>query len=99
MASKTADPERNNLVDPRTGQAVTPAGPVRAIATSALEAEALAMVGAVLSPAEAEEFFNRGCSRGLWLPDGTKLGSVTYFEVAERPEPEAKPASSEEAAT
>ena len=64
-----------------------------------IEAEALAMVGAVLSPAEAEEFFNRGCSRGLWLPDGTKLGSVTYFEVAERPEPEAKPASSEEAAT
>ena len=57
------------------------------------------MVGAVLSPAEAEEFVNRGCSRGLWLPDGTKLGSVTYFEVTERPEPAAKPTSSEEAAT
>jgi thiamine biosynthesis lipoprotein ApbE len=99
MASKTADPERNNLVDPRTGQAVTLAGPVRAIATSALEAEGLAMVGSVLSAAEAEEFVNRGCSRGLWLPDGTKLGSVTYFEVTERPEPAAKPTSSEEAAT
>jgi len=86
MASKTADPERCNLVDPRTGQAVTLAGPVRAIATSALEAEGLAMAGAVLSASEAEEFVNRGCSRGLWLPDGTKLGSVTYFEVTERPE-------------
>jgi hypothetical protein len=99
MASKTADPERNNLVDPRTGQAVTLAGPVRAIATSALEAEGLAMAACVLNASEAEEFVNRGCSRGLWLPDGTKLGSVTYFEVTERPAPEAKPTSSEEAAT
>jgi thiamine biosynthesis lipoprotein ApbE len=99
MASKTADPERCNLVDPRTGQAVTLAGPVRAIATSALEAEGLAMVGAVLSAAEAEEFVNRGCSRGLWLPDGTKLGSVTYFEVTDRTVPEAKTTTSEESAT
>jgi thiamine biosynthesis lipoprotein ApbE len=91
MASKTADPERCNLVDPRTGQAVTLAGPVRAIATSALEAEGIAMAGAVLSASEAEEFVNRGCSRGLWLPDGTKLGSVTYFEVTERPEPTPAP--------
>lgn len=91
MASKTADPERCNLVDPRTGQAVTLAGPVRAIATSALEAEGLAMAGAVLSASEAEEFVNRGCSRGLWLPDGTKLGSMTYFEVTERPEPTPAP--------
>jgi hypothetical protein len=33
------------------------------------------------------------------LPDGTKLGSVTYFEVTERPAPEDKPTSSEDAAT
>lgn len=89
MASKTADPARNNLVDPRTGQLVSLAGPVRAIATSALEAEGLAMAAAVLSVSEAEEFVNRGCSRGLWLPDDTKLGSVTYFEVTDRPAPEA----------
>ena len=85
MASKTADPQRNNLVDPRTGQPAAPAGPVRAIATSALEAEGMAMAAAVLTASEAEEFVNRGCSRGLWLPDGTKLGSVSYFEVTERP--------------
>ena len=99
MASKTADATRNNLVDPRTGQPVSLPGPVRAIATSALEAEGLAMAACVLNASEAEEFVNRGCSRGLWLPDGTKLGSVTYFEVTERPAPEAKPTSSEEAAT
>ncbi|PHX80386.1 MAG: hypothetical protein CK541_00215 [Opitutia bacterium] len=91
MASKTADPTHGNLVDPRTGQVVSLTGPVRAIATSALEAEGLAMAGAVMSPAEAEEFVNRGCSRGLWLPDDTKLGSVTYFEVTERPEPTPAP--------
>jgi thiamine biosynthesis lipoprotein ApbE len=99
MASKTADPARGNLVDPRTGQPVSLPGPVRAIATSALEAEGLAMAAAVLNAAEAEEFVNRGCSRGLWLPDGTKLGSVTYFEVTERPAPEARPVSAEESAT
>ena len=88
MASKTADPARNNLVDPRTGQLVSLTGPVRAIATSALEAEGLAMAASVLSVSEAEEFVNRGCSRGLWLPDDTKLGSVSYFEVTDRPLPE-----------
>jgi thiamine biosynthesis lipoprotein ApbE len=88
MASKTADHMHGNLVDPRTGQVISLPGPVRAIATSALEAEGLAMAAAVLSVSEAEEFVNRGCSRGLWLPDGTKLGSVTYFEVTDRPSPE-----------
>lgn len=99
MASKTASPAHGNLVDPRSGQVVSLPGPVRAIATSAVEAEGLAMAAAVLNASEAEEFVNRGCSRGLWLPDGTKLGSVTYFEVTDRAVPEAKPASSEEAAT
>jgi thiamine biosynthesis lipoprotein ApbE len=99
MASKTADTTHGNLVDPRTGQVISLTGPVRAIATSALEAEGLAMAGAVLSASEAEEFVNRGCSRGLWLPDGTKLGSVTYFEVTDRSAPEAKTTSSEESAT
>ena len=89
IASKTADTVHGNLIDPRTGQVVSLSGPVRSIATSAMEAEGLAMAASVLSAAEAEEFVNRGCSRGLWLPDGTKLGSVTYFEVTERPEPEA----------
>lgn len=99
MASKTASAAHGNLVDPRTGQVVSLPGPVRAIATSAVEAEGLAMAAAVLNASEAEEFVNRGCSRGLWLPDGTKLGSVSYFEVTERPVPEAKPVSSEESAT
>ena len=99
MASKTADLTHGNLVDPRTGQVITLPGPVRSIATSALEAEGLAMAAAVLNASEAEEFVNRGCSRGLWLPDGTKLGSVTYFEVTDRSAPEAKTTSAEESAT
>jgi thiamine biosynthesis lipoprotein ApbE len=99
MASKTADTTHGNLVDPRTGQVISLPGPVRAIATSALEAEGLAMAGAVLNASEAEEFVNRGCSRGLWLPDGTKLGSVTYFEVTDRTVPEATTTSAEESAT
>ena len=99
MASKTASAAHGNLVDPRTGQVVSLPGPVRAIATSAVEAEGLAMAAAVLNASEAEEFVNRGCSRGLWLPDGTKLGSVSYFEVTDRTAPEAKPVSSEESAT
>lgn len=99
MASKASCAAHGNLVDPRTGQPVSLPGPVRSIATSAVEAEGLAMAAAVLSPAEAEEFVNRGCSRGLWLPDGTKLGSVTYFELTPRPAPDAKPADAGEAAT
>ena len=35
----------------------------------------------------------------LWLPDGTKLGSVTYFEVTDRTLPEAATTSAEESAT
>jgi len=88
MASKSSDAARGNLVDPRTGHTVALVGPVRAIATSAIEAEGLAMAGAVLSASEIEEFVNRGCSRGLWLPDGSKLGSMTYFDVTDRSAPE-----------
>jgi hypothetical protein len=88
MASKSSDAARGNLVDPRTGHTVALVGPVRAIATSAIEAEGLAMSGAVLSASEIEEFVNRGCSRGLWLPDGSKLGSMTYFDVTDRSAPE-----------
>ena len=39
MASKTADLTHGNLVDPRTGQVISSPGPVRSIATSALEAD------------------------------------------------------------
>ena len=87
LASKAPE-SRANLIDPRTGRALAPAGALRALATSALEAEGLAMAGTVLSIAESEEFVNRGCSRGLWLPDDTKLGAFTYFEITDRPTPD-----------
>lgn len=84
LASKSA--QGGNLVDPRDGRAISlPDGPVRSLCTNALEAEGVAMAAAVLSPAEIEEVVNRGCSRGAWLPDGTRLGSLTYFDITERP--------------
>lgn len=85
LASKGADTHRGNLVDPRTGRAVSLPEPVRALCTSAIEAEGVAMAAAVLSPSEVEEVVGRGCSRGVWLPDGTRLGSLTYFDITERP--------------
>ena len=38
---------------------------------------------------EFGELVNQGCSRGAWLPDGSRHGSVAYFEVTDRPAPEA----------
>ncbi|MFM8549060.1 MAG: hypothetical protein ACKOBS_00040, partial [Verrucomicrobiota bacterium] len=70
-----------------------------ALATSALEAVARASARSGHTPAAAAEFVNRGCSRGHWLPDGTKLGSVTYFEVTARPGSAASPTSPPEAAS
>ena len=63
--------------------------------------DGLAILGLDLAAVdeEAEEFVNRGCSRGLWMPDGTKLGSVTYVEVTDRSVPEAQTTTSEESAT
>ncbi len=72
------------LVDARSGTRCAPEGPVRALATSALEAEALAAAAVLLSPSEVEDLVNRGCSRGAWLPDGTKAGSLGYYEVTDR---------------
>ncbi len=84
LASKTGSGVVGRLVDPRTGRAVELPEPVRALATTALEAEGVAMAAAVLSPAETEEMVNRGCSRGVWQPDGTRCGSMTYFEITDR---------------
>ena len=85
LASKSNAKRPAHLLDLRQGTPVTLAAPVRAICTSALEAEGVAMAAAVLSPAEVGELVNHGCSRGAWLPDGSRLGSVAYFEVTERP--------------
>ncbi|MGA0132789.1 MAG: FAD:protein FMN transferase [Opitutales bacterium] len=72
------------LVDARAGIRVSPSGPVRALATSALEAQGLAAASVLLSAPEVEDLVNRGCSRGAWLSDGTKSGSLGYYEIADR---------------
>lgn len=89
LASKSNAKRPAHLLDLRQGTPVTLPAPVRSICTSAMEAEGVAMAAAVLSPAEVGELVNRGCSRGAWLPDGSRHGSVAYFEVTDRPAPEA----------
>jgi len=84
LASKSGSGQVGRLVDPRSGRAVELPEPVRAIATTGLEAEGIAMAAAVLSPAETEEMVSRGCSRGVWQPDGTRCGSMTYFDISDR---------------
>ena len=89
LASKSNAKRPAHLLDLRQGSPVTLPAPVRSICTSAMEAEGVAMAAAVLSPAEVGELVNLGCSRGAWLPDGSRHGSVAYFEVTDRPAPEA----------
>jgi thiamine biosynthesis lipoprotein len=85
LASKSGSGIPGRLVDPRSGRSIELPEPVRTIATTGLEAEGIAMAAAVLSPAEAEEMVSRGCSRGVWQPDGTRCGSLTYFDITDRP--------------
>jgi thiamine biosynthesis lipoprotein ApbE len=72
------------LIDARSGTRAVPEGPVRALATSALEAEGIAAAAVLLSAPEVEDLVNRGCSRGAWLADGTKTGSLGYYEITDR---------------
>lgn len=72
------------LVDARAGTLAVPAGPVRALATSAMEAEGISAASVLLGSSEVEDLVNRGCSRGAWLADGTKSGSLGYYEITDR---------------
>lgn len=87
MASKSNERQATQFIDPRTGQCVTLAAPVRTLASGALEAAGIAMAVAVQSPSEAEELIRQGCSRGAWLPDGMCLGAAMNFELTDRPAP------------
>jgi hypothetical protein len=93
LASKSNERQATQFVDPRTGQCITLAAPVRALASGALEAAGIAMAVAVQSPSEAEELIRQGCSRGAWLTDGTALGAAMNFDLTDRPAPTPTPES------
>lgn len=66
---------------PRTGEDVPLPLPCRALCGSAAEAACLAQALAFGTAAEAEEWSRLGCSRGLWLADGTRLGSASDLDL------------------
>jgi hypothetical protein len=49
-----------------------------------MEAEGISAASVLLGSSEVEDLVNRGCSRGAWLADGTKSGSLGYYEITDR---------------
>jgi len=85
LASKTQSATQSCLVNPLSGQPVNRIqDPVRAVANTALEAEALATVGLMLSKSEVETLVSRTLTRGLWLPTGEYLGRFKNIDVVNR---------------
>ncbi|MEY3491332.1 MAG: Thiamine biosynthesis lipoprotein ApbE precursor [Verrucomicrobiota bacterium] len=101
LASKSNERQATQFVDPRTGQCITLAAPVRALASGVLSAATKAWLSLLTtslgvpaqSPSEAEELIRQGCSRGAWLPDGTALGAAMNFDLTDRPAPTPTPES------
>ena len=85
LASKTLTTMKSCLVNPQSGQPLKLIqGPVRAVANTALDAEALATVGLLLGKSEIEKLLNRVSSRGLWLPSGEYLGMFKNLDLVNR---------------
>ncbi len=73
------------LVNPLTGLSVPLSlEAIRAVANTALEAEALTTVGVLLSQFESENLLTRVSTRGLWLPGGECLGMFKNLDLTSR---------------
>jgi thiamine biosynthesis lipoprotein ApbE len=73
------------LVNPLTGQSVKlNSEPVRAIANTALEAEALTTVGILMPQTDREKLLTRVSTRGLWMPGGDCLGMFKNLDLVNR---------------
>jgi len=85
LASKLNNSLKSCLVNPLTGHTV-PLSPdaIRAVATTALEAEALTTVGVLLSDSETENLLTRVTTRGLWAPGGECLGMFKSLDLMNR---------------
>ena len=85
LASKPNNSMKSCLVNPLTGLS-TPLSldAIRAVANTALEAEALTTVGVLLSKSESENLLTRVTTRGLWLPGGDCLGMFKNLDLKNR---------------
>jgi thiamine biosynthesis lipoprotein ApbE len=85
LASKSNNALKTCLVNPLTGFSM-PLSPeaIRAVANTALEAEALTTVGVLLSKSESENLLTRVATRGLWLPGGECLGMFKNLDLTNR---------------
>jgi len=85
LASKPNNSMKSCLVNPLTGLS-TPLSldAIRAVANTALEAEALTTVGVLLSESEIKNLLTRVTTRGLWLPGGDCLGMFKNLDLTNR---------------
>jgi thiamine biosynthesis lipoprotein ApbE len=85
LASKPNNSMKSCLVNPLTGLSVPLSlEAIRAVANTALEAEALTTVGVLLSQSESENLLTRVSTRGLWLPGGECLGMFKNLDLTSR---------------
>ena len=85
LASKSQSFLKSSLVNPLSGQpANIMQDPVRAVANTACEAEALATVGVLLSKSEVTSLVTRLSTRGLWLPTGEYFGMFINLNLVNR---------------
>jgi thiamine biosynthesis lipoprotein ApbE len=85
LASKPNNSMKSCLVNPLTGLSMPLIlDAIRAVANTALEAEALTTVGVLLSKSESENLLTRVTTRGLWLPGGDCLGMFKNLDLTNR---------------
>ena len=85
LTSKPNKTIQSCLVNPLSGQPVKLGqDAIRAVANTALEAEALTTVGLLLSKSEIESLLTRVSTRGLWLPGGECLGMFKNLDLVNR---------------
>jgi thiamine biosynthesis lipoprotein len=85
LASKANRAMKSCLVNPLTGQPVKLGQEaLRAVANTALEAEAVATTGLLMSQSEMESLLTRVSTRGLMLPGGDCLGMFRNLDLDSR---------------
>jgi len=85
LASKSNNSLKSFLVNPLSGlTASLSTDAIRAVANTALEAEALTTVGVLVSESEIKNLLTRVTTRGLWLPGGECLGMFKNLDLTNR---------------